>query len=979
MNRAFPLLFAVICLFLADTQAKGQDYPMLHYTVEEGLPSNVVYCVYWDSKGYIWICSDKGVARCNGLKFETFSTFNGLPDNEIFFVQEDYYGRIWLGTFNGELCFYENGIFHTAANTPCLKLSFKEPHIRHVSNEADSSVIICYNDPKKVAVIKNGRQKAFDFSQMKDKNIVASICFVRKISENKYSLICNDRIVFVDSLYNVLGMERIDTRLINNGLFTSCQDQDYLFNDSCFFTMDMRHVTTVKNKFLQHLFLHELYVDGPNVFYATTKGLYMNDSLHVIKGQNVSGITQDGQGNYWVSTLGSGVFVLKKNYLNSKYYKGVCERVARDIQIRGEHLFLATTDNKLYDIKGNKANRLFSYEDYKGRNPDFSVDFSFLINHDYKYFNICDSHLVVIDDLLHSPKKVVIKKFQNGVKELLLSGDQVYFRLPVYMMKGSVKDIFYDDAKLHCINNCLDRDRIFCMAKALDNSVWYSTVKGVFKIDNAGYSGSRQLQFRGITYKSFVFFGSYLVGYTHSNRLLICSNVNSAKIEVDSIASGNCIWDKFYPIDPCHMLISTNNQYRLLTINEEGGAGRFSVSVVEDPFLPLRAEAICTDSNSCFFFKNGSLTVIAHKDILQRPRPPAIFFTLLKTGDKAYPVSGTIELPFKESAAISVSFSSLSFGSRDIICQYSIAKDGTDSWRDVKGNEINLLNPGPGDYVIKLRAKTLSSAYCTPVVFTLHILSPFWYSWWFITLTCLSLGAIIGFTVRYRLLHLLQKKEKEHETEVKFMKSEYKALNALMNPHFIFNTLNNVQGLVNRNDKLAANEYIRIFADLIRQNMHNVSKEMISLQQEIDLVNNYLLLEKLRFKDHLNYSINVEEALDLSEIMVPPLLIQPLVENSIKHGILQLESGKGQVIINIYERNDILSIEVRDNGVGIQAATEGKNALHQSYGLDNIRKRIAQLSVILKKEILLDISEQKESDSTRWTIVKIRMPLTPGS
>ena len=199
-----------------------------------------------------------------------------------------------------------------------------------------------------------------------------------------------------------------------------------------------------------------------------------------------------------------------------------------------------------------------------------------------------------------------------------------------------------------------------------------------------------------------------------------------------------------------------------------------------------------------------------------------------------------------------------------------------------------------------------------------------------------------------------------------------------MNPHFIFNTLNNVQGLVNRNDKLAANEYLRVFADLIRQNMHNISKELIPLRKEIELVNNYLLLEKLRFKEFLNYTINIDEGIDLSEIMVPPLLVQPLVENSIKHGILPLESAEGFVYINIYERNSILYIEVRDNGIGM-ARSQNKpgGALHESFGMENIKKRIEQLSIIQNKEITFHISELRDdSEKLQWTIVTISMPIS---
>ena len=106
MNRSL-LLFIISGYFLLSAFFSfGQDYPMMHFTVEEGLPSNIVYSVYRDSKGYIWVATDKGIARFNGIKFEVFSTFNEMPDNEIFFFQEDRQGRLWLGTFNGELCFY---------------------------------------------------------------------------------------------------------------------------------------------------------------------------------------------------------------------------------------------------------------------------------------------------------------------------------------------------------------------------------------------------------------------------------------------------------------------------------------------------------------------------------------------------------------------------------------------------------------------------------------------------------------------------------------------------------------------------------------------------------------------------------------------------------------------------------------------------------------------------------------------------------
>jgi LytS/YehU family sensor histidine kinase len=204
------------------------------------------------------------------------------------------------------------------------------------------------------------------------------------------------------------------------------------------------------------------------------------------------------------------------------------------------------------------------------------------------------------------------------------------------------------------------------------------------------------------------------------------------------------------------------------------------------------------------------------------------------------------------------------------------------------------------------------------------------------------------------------------------MKSEYKALNALMNPHFIFNTLNNVQGLVNKDEKLAANQYLRIFANLIRQNMYNISRDLIPLQNEIDLVENYLKLEKLRFKDRLNYAINITDDGELMDIMIPPLLVQPLVENSIKHGILPLKSTESFININVFEKDNSLVIEIKDNGVGMNKTPKPTNPLHGSFGIENIRKRIEQLRIIQNKKISLDFSElTDEEGNLLWTVATI--------
>jgi hypothetical protein len=983
VNRPLLFFFAVALVLFFGSPATGQDFPMLHFTVENGLPSNNVYSVYRDSRGYIWIATDKGVARYNGIKFELFSTSNGLPDNDVFFFQEDNYGRLWLGSFNGELCYYRDGIFHSAANTPFLKMPLTETHIRHISIESDSTIIVSYNNKTKFVAIKNEACQVFDLAKSDDTSILNSVIFGRKISGNKYKLICTDKVIYIDTFCHVTGREQSPVDLTRSASFTSCQNQHYLFNDHCLYTMEMQVVRKFPQHFILSNFLHQAYITDGNTYYATNHGLFINDSLQILREDNITSITQDDRKNYWISTLNDGILVLKRDYLNSKLYRDVYKGVARYASAINGSLFFATSDNNLFMLRNNKVSRAFSYGHTRAPFDD-PVNFGFFIDSNFRYFNVYHNDFTVIDNLTSPRTRTIRSQWFDGTKEICFSHGFFYLKQPLTIVRFTYgktnKGGGYGIANMQSVSGNSNHERIFSVAKAPDNSIWYTTIDNIFRVENDQPNAVPLPQFKNIALKYFDFFGKYMVGYTHNNLLLVISNYNGGNIKVDSIAPRNCIWDKLYKIDSANILISTNGLYRLLTINPVDGEGKYTIRPVENPFLPIHPEAVCTDGTDCYFFKNGSVTVVDYKSLLNKPDPPKLFFTTLKTAKGVYGINNEIQIPFGEAKNMTVSFSTLSFIGREAHYAYSVSKSEQDNWRELNGEEINLVNPAFGTYTVKVKAKSLSSDYSEPIVFTIQVLRPFWATSTFIIFSFLVLALVTWLSTRFHILYVIRKKEREHNIEIKFLKSEYKALNALMNPHFIFNTLNNVQGLVNRNDKLAANEYIRVFADLIRQNMHNISKDLIPLQNEINLVANYLLLEKLRFKEHLNYSIKVEDGLDLSEIMIPPLLVQPLVENSIKHGILPLESKDGFIAINVYERDDELLIEVKDNGVGMDRVAKEKNPLHESFGLENVRKRIEQLSVIQNKNIRLSVYDIKNAaGNTEWTIVCISIPLSENS
>ncbi|NCX95991.1 MAG: hypothetical protein EBX41_06200, partial [Chitinophagia bacterium] len=191
----------VFIAFLFALNCTAQQFPLLHYTTNEGLPSNTIYKVYRDHKGFIWICTDKGLARYNGISFEVFSTADGLPDNEIFFAQEDPQHRLWFATYNGELCFYKDGKFHNADNTPWLKLPMKTSFINNISIEKDSSVTLSFYEKTYAINVDNN---TLHFIYINNINNSRYLLHISKLNNAQYKFLFIDHTEIVDTSHKIV-------------------------------------------------------------------------------------------------------------------------------------------------------------------------------------------------------------------------------------------------------------------------------------------------------------------------------------------------------------------------------------------------------------------------------------------------------------------------------------------------------------------------------------------------------------------------------------------------------------------------------------------------------------------------------------------------------------------------------------------------------------------------------------------------------
>lgn len=936
---------------------------MLRYGVDDGLPSGTLYSIFKDTRGFLWFTTDNGIARYNGTRFEKFTTDDGLADNEVFYCTEDMNGRLWMATYNGKLCYYKDGIFHNEKTDSFLRLPFHEPYLLHIDPQADSSVIMVFNDRTKFVCLDHGRFRTYDLGKFKQVRPLYLV-HVRKIDAEHFEILYKDQKLMLDTNGNRMSLHPHP----GNVFFNPKRDRlnGYLYTNEALYTEQGKKLLELNKSIGQSIIYLVRFVKG-NYLIGTDDGLYVNSDRHLLAGTNVTAIVQDEEGNFWVSTLKSGAYYLDKNFLKQRVYKSGDVNDVLFSACRDSVLYFTTAANDLRRLKQDKVEVLLRSSDSVRINAH-GVSMGFDIDEHGDYFSYYYKKTTILKNV-SSSKTVVVRKpnpFDYGIKALHAVNGRAYILTPTLL--SSIGNGDTEGIRGHTIYDLKVNEKPYYMTRAWDNSIWFSKNEHVYKVQ--AEQSVEQLQFRGMTFKWFSVYDHYLVGGTTDNRLIVCNNPGG-KAMCASVANEQCVWGKAYRLDSTHVIVGTNTLYRIITLYPSPDTPRFSISVIENPVVPGNAESICADGTDCYFFKKGTISRFPVSDLLVKPRPPRIFFTGMLAGTQMHALHGArVSLSYRESRSLRLLFTPQTYSGKDLSYEYSVTGEG--KWMPIKAQEIDLLGIGYGSYNIQVRARSHESGYSNTASLLLTIQRPWWATWWF-----RGVGVLLLFGIAYLVVRMvIRRRDREHNVRVGLLRSEYKALNALMNPHLMFNVLNNVQGLIDDGDKLKAKEYLHTFSLLMRQNMQNISRDLIPLQKEIELLTSYLKIEKLRFKELLNYQIEVDEDVDTHDILIPPLLIQPLVENAILHGLLPAQSPDAMVRIRIFLAGDDLVLEITDNGIGFNRSSQKAGRLHESFGLNNVRTRIGHLSAIQAKDIRFTVADLADRNSgVTGTVATIQMQL----
>jgi LytS/YehU family sensor histidine kinase len=250
--------------------------------------------------------------------------------------------------------------------------------------------------------------------------------------------------------------------------------------------------------------------------------------------------------------------------------------------------------------------------------------------------------------------------------------------------------------------------------------------------------------------------------------------------------------------------------------------------------------------------------------------------------------------------------------------------------------------PG-GNYVLRLKARNASGEWNEKGQrINIHISKHFTKTVWFWALVFLAGTGVVYFIYRLRIQRINKEARLRSDYEIKLNELENSALRTQMNPHFIFNSLNTINSFISRNETTQAHQYISKFSKLIRYILDHSRQRKILLSDELEVLNLYIQIERIRFEDKFDYEIKVAEGIDTSTVELPPLIIQPFVENAILHGLLP-QNKKGFLSIRIDHVGDMLLCTVEDSGIGrTKARLQKKEYLtpHKSHGIPITLKRI---------------------------------------
>lgn len=393
----------------------------------------------------------------------------------------------------------------------------------------------------------------------------------------------------------------------------------------------------------------------------------------------------------------------------------------------------------------------------------------------------------------------------------------------------------------------------------------------------------------------------------------------------------------------------------------------------EQNIIPYNARTgLVSDDINCLFVDSkkrlwiGTSQGISMLNIAKLPQqvqPPKVILEQINVNDQIVSSDKLTDLAFD--SRLSFDFTAVAFiDASKVLFQYKIANN--DDWQTTASRNVLLNNLREGEYLLQIRAKKINSSWGEILSIPFEISPPWWRTTWAVAAYLLIFMLLV-----YSLLLYIRNREKQ-KTKInkQLAELELSALQAQMNPHFIFNALNAIQNFVLNNDATVANQYLSKFAQLMRLFLESSKSRYITIEDEIKLLKLYVDLEHLCYPNKFDYHFDIDENLMEEDFEIPTMIIQPYIENAINHGLLQ-KTSKGSLNIQMQLFDNQIIVSVVDNGIGRKKAQQNRQQKYKSRGMSMTSDRLKVLNYIENSAIKVEINDLYPKQKETGTQVKI--------
>jgi len=901
----------------------------------------------------MWFATEKGLCQFNGYNFKYYNN-EVMTSKAGSCIKQDSFGRIWYENFDGYLYYVENNQLKKLNQYKSIGY-FKFGFIKEKLYVLNENAIDVYDSTKLLLTTKIALNT----------NEVKSIFFTDDtiyVFAKQLLIIKNDKIVQqidfpedFSSTFNSILVEKTSNGLIIGSKFSNyC----YFFENNKF----IKQALEVKNTIIQNL----SWCNDKN-WLCTTTGIIAidrksNSKKEFFKGVNISYIYKTKNNNYWISTLTDGLFFIED--FDTPLLRS--NESLTSMTFKNDQIFIGTKNDKILTLDNNQFKTVYEGKDNHQMGQLFYDTYSNQLFFTSSKFGVLDKNLKLVVALPMAVKSV----YSVDQKYVAFAASSASGIFKTNTTKTSIWDNAFDTKvgadKLQHSNLLINSKGKATVYDSLSKTIYFATNNGLFHVDIKGKSTEIKYKNTSLNITKLSYKKGKLYACNGDLKLFQIQNKQLYEIEFPKSIKKDRI-EKLILKDDLLFLIT--NKY----IFEYQLASK-SLKQILHINSNIEINDVILKENRYYISTNRGL-IIKKQEVYQRTHP-AFAIKTIKVNNQVFDRLNLDDLAYNENN-IQILYSILSptpFEEHELL--YRINES---HWQkaDILNPELVLNSLNHGNYTIEF---TLNSDFknTKKVYFTIH--RPFWLQFPFLFMASLVVLAIIYWFYSNNIKKIEKRNQMalyKINLEKNANQSKLKAIKSQMNPHFFYNALNTLQSYILSNEKKEAIEYLSKFSNLTRTILEMTEKEQISLAEEIKTLKLYLDIEKGRFEDDFKYEIAVDPEIDSESLKIPSMLLQPYVENAIKHGLLH-KSGEKKLMIAFNKEIENLKISIEDNGIGRQKSNELnkiKNRKHQSFATEALQNRIDLLNEHNHKNITIEIIDNYNlSQQPLGTTVVLKIP-----